>query len=144
MPGFTPGRRYQPPFMPFQRQPFKKRVLAKIELAVKGPAIRMPHVRQLPPARDGFHLPDGMPKGFAQRTLRRLDARKMLRGRIASVHLVQDLRTVIQTWARSIIARSAAAHGLEKSGDGLLGRRVRTGWKNRIENHRLGSDFGEA
>jgi len=37
MPGFTPGRRYQPPFMPFNRQPFKKRVLAKIELAVKSP-----------------------------------------------------------------------------------------------------------
>ena len=37
MPGFTPGRRYQYPFMPFKRQPFKKRALAKIELAVKGP-----------------------------------------------------------------------------------------------------------
>ena len=37
MPGFTPGRRYQPPFMPFKREPFKQRVLAKIELAVKGP-----------------------------------------------------------------------------------------------------------
>ncbi|MCQ3936767.1 MAG: hypothetical protein DPW18_06930 [Chloroflexi bacterium] len=37
MPGFTPGRRYQPPFMPFKRQPFKKRALAKIELAIKGP-----------------------------------------------------------------------------------------------------------
>ncbi len=37
MPGFTPGRRYQPPFMPFKRTSFKKRVLAKIELAVKGP-----------------------------------------------------------------------------------------------------------
>src|SRR5688572_3534299 len=34
---FTPGRRYQPPFMPFKRQPFKKRIFAKIELAVKGP-----------------------------------------------------------------------------------------------------------
>lgn len=34
---FTPGRRYQPPFMPFKRQSFKKRVLAKIELAIKGP-----------------------------------------------------------------------------------------------------------
>ncbi|MBI5351974.1 MAG: methylenetetrahydrofolate reductase C-terminal domain-containing protein [Chloroflexi bacterium] len=34
---FTPGRRWQPPFMPFKREPFKKRVLAKIELAVKGP-----------------------------------------------------------------------------------------------------------
>ncbi|HQV63637.1 MAG TPA: methylenetetrahydrofolate reductase C-terminal domain-containing protein [Anaerolineales bacterium] len=37
MPGFTPGRRYQPPFMPFKREPFKQRALAKIELAVKGP-----------------------------------------------------------------------------------------------------------
>lgn len=37
MPGFTPGRRYQPPFMPFKRQPLKKRALAKIELAIKGP-----------------------------------------------------------------------------------------------------------
>lgn len=37
MPGFTPGKRYQPPFMPFKRQPFKKRALAAIELAVKGP-----------------------------------------------------------------------------------------------------------
>lgn len=34
---FTPGRRYQPPFMPFKHQPFKKRLLAKIELAIKGP-----------------------------------------------------------------------------------------------------------
>lgn len=37
MPGFTPGRRYQPPFMPFKRASFKKRVFAKIELAIKGP-----------------------------------------------------------------------------------------------------------
>ena len=37
MPGFTPGRRFQPPFMPFKRLPFTKRALAKIELAVKSP-----------------------------------------------------------------------------------------------------------
>ena len=37
MPGFTPGRRYQPPFLPFKRQPFKKRAFAAIERAVKGP-----------------------------------------------------------------------------------------------------------
>ncbi|MBI5963430.1 MAG: methylenetetrahydrofolate reductase C-terminal domain-containing protein [Chloroflexi bacterium] len=37
MPGFTPGRRWQPPFMPFKRESFKKRALAKIELAIKGP-----------------------------------------------------------------------------------------------------------
>jgi methylenetetrahydrofolate reductase (NADPH) len=34
---FTPGHRWQPPFMPFKREPFKKRALAKIELLVKGP-----------------------------------------------------------------------------------------------------------
>jgi len=37
MPGFTPARRYQRAFMPFKRQPFKRRALAAIELAVKGP-----------------------------------------------------------------------------------------------------------
>ena len=37
MPIFTPARRWQPPFMPFKREPFKKRALAKIEIIVKGP-----------------------------------------------------------------------------------------------------------
>jgi methylenetetrahydrofolate reductase (NADPH) len=37
MPVFTPGRRWQPPFMPFKRESFNKRALAKIEIAVKGP-----------------------------------------------------------------------------------------------------------
>jgi len=37
MPVFTPGRRWQPPFMPFKREPFQKRALAKIEVAIKGP-----------------------------------------------------------------------------------------------------------
>jgi methylenetetrahydrofolate reductase (NADPH) len=37
MPIFTPGRRWQPPFMPFKREPFQRRALAKIEIAVKGP-----------------------------------------------------------------------------------------------------------
>jgi hypothetical protein len=34
---FTPGRRWQAPFMPFKRTTFKQRALAKIELAVKSP-----------------------------------------------------------------------------------------------------------
>ncbi|MEO8356162.1 MAG: methylenetetrahydrofolate reductase C-terminal domain-containing protein [Chloroflexota bacterium] len=37
MPGFTPGRRWQPPFLPFKREPFEKRLLRSIEVAVKGP-----------------------------------------------------------------------------------------------------------
>ena len=37
MPVFTPGRRWQPPFMPFKREPFGQRVLASVEKVVKGP-----------------------------------------------------------------------------------------------------------
>lgn len=34
---FTPGRRWQPPFLPFKKTSFKKRAIAKIEFAIKGP-----------------------------------------------------------------------------------------------------------
>ena len=37
MPGFTPGRRWQPPFYSFKREPFGRRFLASIERVVKGP-----------------------------------------------------------------------------------------------------------
>lgn len=37
MPGFTPGRRWQPPYLPFKREPFNRRALAALEKAVKGP-----------------------------------------------------------------------------------------------------------
>lgn len=34
---FTPGRRWQPPFFPFKREPFGKRWLRRIERWIKGP-----------------------------------------------------------------------------------------------------------
>lgn len=37
MPVFTPGRRWQPPFIPFKKEPFGRRALAAVEVAVKGP-----------------------------------------------------------------------------------------------------------
>lgn len=37
MPIFTPGRRWQPPFYPFKKEPFGARLLAGIEKMVKGP-----------------------------------------------------------------------------------------------------------
>lgn len=37
MPGFTPARRWQPPFYPFKREPFGARLLEAVERAVKGP-----------------------------------------------------------------------------------------------------------
>jgi len=37
MPIFTPGRRWQPPFYPFKREPLPRRLLAMVERWVKGP-----------------------------------------------------------------------------------------------------------
>ncbi len=37
MPGFTPGRRWQPAFYPFKNEPFGARALATVERWVKGP-----------------------------------------------------------------------------------------------------------
>lgn len=37
MPGFTPGRRWQPPFYPFKRESFGQRALEQVERWVKGP-----------------------------------------------------------------------------------------------------------
>jgi methylenetetrahydrofolate reductase (NADPH) len=37
MPIFTPGRRWQPPFIPFKKEPLGRRALAAIEITVKGP-----------------------------------------------------------------------------------------------------------
>ncbi len=37
MPGFTPGRRWQPPYYPFKREPFGSRMLEAVERLVKGP-----------------------------------------------------------------------------------------------------------
>ncbi len=37
MPGFTPGRRWQPPYYPFKREPLGRRWLARVERMVKGP-----------------------------------------------------------------------------------------------------------
>ena len=37
MPIFTPGRRWQPAYSPFKREPFNRRVLAGVERVVKGP-----------------------------------------------------------------------------------------------------------
>jgi methylenetetrahydrofolate reductase (NADPH) len=37
MPGFTPGRRWQPPYLPFKREPLGARALESVERLVKGP-----------------------------------------------------------------------------------------------------------
>jgi methylenetetrahydrofolate reductase (NADPH) len=37
MPVFTPGRRWQPPYLPFKREPINSRMLATVEKWVKGP-----------------------------------------------------------------------------------------------------------
>ena len=80
MPGFTPGRRWQPAYSPFKKENFGDRALQVLEYSVEGSAVWLPHVRELPFAGDGVHLPDGMPKGFAERSLRRLHTRTLLCG----------------------------------------------------------------
>ena len=37
MPGFTPGRRWQFPYLPFKSEPFSRRLLAALERSIKGP-----------------------------------------------------------------------------------------------------------
>ena len=37
MPIFTPGRRWQPPYLPFKKEPINRRLLASLEKAIKGP-----------------------------------------------------------------------------------------------------------
>lgn len=37
MPVFTPARRWQPPYLPFKKEPFSRRLLATVERWVKGP-----------------------------------------------------------------------------------------------------------
>jgi len=37
MPGFTPGRRWQPPYLPFKREPVGSRMLETLEKLIKGP-----------------------------------------------------------------------------------------------------------
>jgi methylenetetrahydrofolate reductase (NADPH) len=37
MPVFTPGRRWQPPYLPFKKEPLGRRMLAALERSVKGP-----------------------------------------------------------------------------------------------------------
>ena len=37
MPGFTPGRRWQPGYIPFKKESFGNRVLETIEYTIKGP-----------------------------------------------------------------------------------------------------------
>ena len=63
MPGFTPVRRWQPPYYPFKRDPFGTRVLESVERVIKGPIVRLPDVRELPVTGNCLYLPDGMPKG---------------------------------------------------------------------------------
>ncbi len=42
MPGFTPGRRWQPPFHPFKQGSFGSHTLEAVERVVKGPMFLPP------------------------------------------------------------------------------------------------------
>ena len=112
MPGFTPARRWQAAYRPFKNRPLSDKIEETLERTIKGALVGLPHVRQLPAAGNCLHLPHGMPQRAAQRTLRRLDPRTLLRGRNPPVHLVQDLRTRRENGQARPADGSAAPPGL--------------------------------
>ena len=91
MPVFTPGRRWQPPFMPFKREPFGRRVLASMEKVVKGPIWGCRMCGNCLLQETAFICPMECPKGHPQWAMWRFDVGALLRGRNAPLYVVPDL-----------------------------------------------------
>lgn len=64
MPIFTPGRRWQPPFSPFKREPLGRRLLARAERMVKGPAFGCRMCGNCLLQETAFICPMACPKGL--------------------------------------------------------------------------------
>ena len=112
MPIFTPGRRWQPPFYPFKREPFGHRLLARIERAVKGPLFGCRMCGNCLLQETALICPMECPKG-ARNGPCGGSTGTLLRRSDAPVHLVSHLRAIVQIWTRGQAARSAAAARLE-------------------------------
>ncbi len=63
MPLLTPGRRWQPPFSPFKREPLGRRLLARIERMVKGPLFGCRMCGNCVLQETAFICPMACPKG---------------------------------------------------------------------------------
>ncbi len=117
MPGFTPGRRWQPAYYAFHNETYHQKSSGDDRTAGQEAAFWLPDVRQLLAAGNRFHLPDGMP----QRSC-------------ATVHAAVQLQNIAMwitparvSGTRSMSVRkslddqktpgSSAAPGLGKSGD---------------------------
>ena len=61
---FTPARRWQPPFYPFKRERFSRRLLAKFERLVKGPLFGCRMCGNCLLQETAFICPMGCPKGL--------------------------------------------------------------------------------
>ena len=61
---FTPGRRWQPPFFPFKKEPFGKRVLRRIERWIKGPLFGCRMCGNCLLQETAFICPMNCPKGL--------------------------------------------------------------------------------
>jgi methylenetetrahydrofolate reductase (NADPH) len=64
MPGLTPGRRWQPPYFPFKKEPFGRRMLARIERWVKGPLFGCRMCGNCLLQETAFICPMACPKGL--------------------------------------------------------------------------------
>lgn len=63
MPLLTPGRRWQPPYSPFKREPLGRRLLARIERMVKGPLFGCRMCGNCVLQETAFICPMACPKG---------------------------------------------------------------------------------
>ncbi|MBN1146857.1 MAG: methylenetetrahydrofolate reductase C-terminal domain-containing protein [Anaerolineales bacterium] len=64
MPGFTPGRRWQPAYLPFKREPLGQRMLAAVERVVKGPTFGCRMCGNCMLQETAFICPMECPKGI--------------------------------------------------------------------------------
>ncbi len=80
MPGFTPGRRWQPPFLPFKKEPLGPRALAAVERVVKGPIFGCRMCGNCLLQETAFICSMECPKGHPEWPMRRLNRRTLLRG----------------------------------------------------------------
>ncbi|MCK7522556.1 MAG: methylenetetrahydrofolate reductase C-terminal domain-containing protein [Ignavibacteriales bacterium] len=89
-------------------------LLEDLEYMIKGPLFGCRMCGNCLLQETAFICPMECPEGPAQRSLRRLDLRTLLRGQDPSLHLVQDLRTLLQDGTRGKTARSPARRSIGK------------------------------
>jgi len=93
LPGFTPGRRWQPAYTPFKRESFGNRALVKLELLVKGPMFGRRMCGNCLLQETAFICPMECPKGLRNGPCG--GATEQCYVGVSPLHLVCHLRTAV-------------------------------------------------